>query len=140
MVGRRLVALLVVLLVIGAVAAAVVPQPEPAPTATTTTATAAPDAAPARTVALSLPAGSTSADVVRARKGDLVRLTVAAAAPGTVTIDGLDRLETVDATTPARFEFFAGRTGTFPVRLAPADEGTAEAAPAVGRLEIQPAA
>ncbi|MFN8133103.1 MAG: hypothetical protein U0R70_16285 [Solirubrobacteraceae bacterium] len=144
MVGRRLVALLVVLLVIGAVAAAIAPQPGPGPlpatTAPTTTAAAPPDRSPARTVTLSLPAGSTPDDVVRARSGDLVRLTVAAAAPGTVTIDGLDRLEPVDPDTPARFEFIADRTGTFPVRLALSSQGAAEAPPAVGRLEIAPAA
>lgn len=137
-------ALLVVLLVIGAVAAAIAPQPGPAPlpatTAPTTTAAAPPDRSPARTVTLSLPTGSTSADVVRARAGDLVKLTVAAAAPGTVTIDGLDRLEPVDPDTPARFEFFADRTGSFAVRLAPASQSVAEAAPAVGRLDVSPAA
>lgn len=137
-------ALLVVLLVIGAVAVAVAPQPGPGPlpatTAPTTSAAAPPDRSPARTVTLSLPAGSTAATVVRARAGDLVRLTVAAAAPGTVTIDGLDRLEPVDPDTPARFEFFADRPGAFPVRLALASQGESEAPPAVGRLEISPAA
>ena len=141
MVGRRLAALLVVLLVIGAVAAALAPEParQPATTATQPTTTTAPRTV-ARTIDLSLPAGSTSDDVVKARSGDLVRLTVASSAPGVVTIDGLDRREAAEPNSPARFEFFAEKTGTFAVRLAPSAEPAGEAGTAVGRLEIAPAA
>lgn len=141
MVGRRLAALLVVLLVIGAVAAALAPEParQPAATATQPTTTTAPRTV-ARTIDLSLPAGSTSDDVVKARSGDLVRLTVASSAPGVVTIDGLDRREAAEPNSPARFEFFAEKTGTFAVRLAPSAEPAGEAGAAVGRLEIAPAA
>lgn len=141
MVGRRLAALLVVLLVIGAVAAALAPEParQPAATATQPTTTTAPRTV-ARTIDLSLPAGSTSDDVVKARSGDLVRLTVASSAPGVVTIDGLDRREAAEPNSPARFEFFAEKTGTFAVRLAPSAEPAGEAGTAVGRLEIAPAA
>lgn len=141
MVGRRLAALLVVLLVIGAVAAALAPEParQPAGTATQPTTTTAPRTV-ARTIDLSLPAGSTSDDVVKARSGDLVRLTVASSAPGVVTIDGLDRREAAEPNSPARFEFFAEKTGTFAVRLAPSAEPAGEAGTAVGRLEIAPAA
>lgn len=141
MVGRRLAALLVVLLVIGAVAAALAPEParQPATTATQPATTTAPRTV-ARTIDLSLPAGSTSDDVVKARSGDLVRLTVASSAPGVVTIDGLDRREAAEPNSPARFEFFAEKTGTFAVRLAPSAEPAGEAGTAVGRLEIAPAA
>lgn len=141
MVGRRLAALLVVLLVIGAVAAALAPEParQPAATATQPTTTTAPRTV-ARTIDLSLPAGSTSDDVVKARSGDLVRLTVASSAPGVVTIDGLDRREAAEPNSPARFEFFAEKTGTFAVRLAPSAEPAGEAGTTVGKLEIAPAA
>lgn len=142
MVGRRLAALLVVLLVIGAVAAALAPEParQPAATATQPTTTTTAPRTVARTIDLSLPAGSTSDDVVKARSGDLVRLTVASSAPGVVTIDGLDRREAAEPNSPARFEFFAEKTGTFAVRLAPSAEPAGEAGTAVGRLEIAPAA
>ena len=54
---------------------------------------------------------------VRARVGDLVHLQVLGTAPDSVTIKGYDVVETVDAESPARFEFFAETPGSFPVRF-----------------------
>jgi len=50
--------------------------------------------------------------------GDLVDLSVVVTAPTTVSVQGVDRFEAADATSPARFEFFARRAGTFEIRLA----------------------
>lgn len=132
---RRLLLVFAVLLITSAIASSLAPRdlrrqpPEggvPAPAREQPAAAPAPGRAP---VAGELPADR----VVRARVGDLVRVTVSAQAPDTVEIEGYDRAEPVDAATPARFEFVASREGRFRVTLR-------RAAREVGRLEVSPSA
>ena len=85
-------------------------------------------------VDLALPApGARGGGVVDARQGELVHLTVAAREPGSMELSGYDLIEPVDATTPAEFDFFADRAGTFAVRLL-------ESGAVVGRLRVKPTA
>ena len=124
---RRILWLVAALLVGSAVAASFTPRPSrekpregpPIPPAA---------AEPARVVEASL-GESSRPRVVRARRGELVRLTVTATRPDTVTVEGYDRLEPAEPGTPAKFEFRADRVGSFPVRLR-------ESARTVGRLDV----
>lgn len=72
---------------------------------------------PIRTIVATIPASSPAPPSVRARVGDVVKLTIASNAPGAVTVDGYDRREPVEAGTPARFSFVVQRAGSFPIRL-----------------------
>lgn len=123
MLGRRLLILAAVLLATGAMAAALTPRDrsrkaEP-PTATTaTTPGATGGTAPGATVAaFTVDSAARRPGVVRVRRGALLRLLVKATGPDEVELVGLGRFEPVDRFSPARFEFFALRGGTFPIRL-----------------------
>ena len=72
---------------------------------------------PSQAVVARIPVASLAPATVRARAGDLVKLTVASQQPGIVTIDGYDRIEPVESQSPARFSFLAKRIGSFPVRF-----------------------
>jgi hypothetical protein len=121
--ARRLLALIGVLLMIAAVATALAPPPDKRAAAPgrTTGRTAAEPAAPSaggRAVHAALGAGATgTAQVVRARVGDIVSLDVTPPAPGTVTVAGYDLVAAADPDTPAHFDFFADRPGRFAVEL-----------------------
>ncbi|MBA2765328.1 MAG: hypothetical protein H0U42_11685 [Thermoleophilaceae bacterium] len=52
-----------------------------------------------------------------------VIVTVSSPEPGEVTLEGLGRVEPVDARTPAVFDLLTDRTGEFEVRFDPAGEG-----------------
>ena len=78
-----------------------------------------------RTVTATIPLRAATAPTVRARIGDLVELTVPSGRPGTVTIDGYDRVLPVDPDSPARFSFTAEVAGSHPILLAP-DTGSGE--------------
>jgi hypothetical protein len=139
MLGRRLLLLAAVLLATGAIAAALTPrelrQGDRETTATTPT-VVPPQAtggtgAGAREITRTVDASESRATtVVRARVGDLVQLFVKAPAPDEVELVGLGRFATVDASTPARFEFFAERAGSYPIHLQDADRD-------VGRLVVE---
>jgi hypothetical protein len=64
--------------------------------------------------------------VVRARVGDLLKLSVKAPSPDEVELVGLGRFQAVDESSPARFEFFLERAGTFPIRLQESDREIGE--------------
>jgi hypothetical protein len=146
MLGRRLLLLVAVLLATGAIAAALTPRDLRDSDQTTST-TAPP---PAATTAPGLPGatGGTSAGthevnrtvdaegaepaVVRARMGNLLHLVVRAPSPDVVELDGTGRFDSVDSSTPARFDFFVETPGTFPIRLQ-------ETGREIGRLVVSPA-
>jgi hypothetical protein len=125
MLARRLLLLAALLLATGAVAAALAPRDESGPTTTSTTtrpsATAPPAAsggtAPTREINRSVSAASPEPAVVRAHAGDLLNLVVAAPSADEVELVGLGRFQAVDEFSPARFNFFLSRVGTFPIRL-----------------------
>ena len=139
---RRLLVLVVLLLVLLAVANAIAPRettrsPSPAPGPVTTPSPVVAEPVPpagSGTVELALSAAKPGArQVVRAQVGDLIHLVVSGGVPGSVELSGYDLIEPVDATSPAEFEFFADRAGTFAVRLT-------ESGVLVGRLRVKPTA
>jgi len=121
--GRRLLILAAVLLATGAMAAALTPRDrtrktEPPTTSTATTPGATGGTAPGATVAaFTVDSAARRPAVVRVRRGALLRLLVKATGPDEVELVGLGRFEPADRFSPARFEFFALRGGTFPIRL-----------------------
>jgi hypothetical protein len=124
MLGRRMLLLVAVLLATGAIAAALTPRDsgQSTPTTTTSTTPALPGAtggtgAGAREVTRTVNAEAAEPAVVRARVGDLLHLVVRAPSPDVVELDGTGRFDSVDSSTPARFEFFVETPGTFPIRL-----------------------
>ena len=124
MLGRRLLLLVAVLLVTGAIAAALTPRDlrNPTPATTATTPPSTPGAtggtgAASREVTRTIDAAAAEPAVVRGRVGDLLHLEVRVPGPEEVEIVGTGRFASGDATTPARFEFFLEQTGKFPIRL-----------------------
>ena len=73
--------------------------------------------APGVTVGATLAPGAARPKRVTAQQGDFVRLRVVGRGPDSVAVQGYDVVETVDADTPAVFEFVAERPGLFPVRF-----------------------
>jgi hypothetical protein len=133
---RRLLILSAVLLATGALAAALTPREVrkgATPTATAPPPTPPPAAggtrARAAEVSATVDAQARRPAVVRTRQGTLVRLVVRVSAPDEVELEGLGRFAPADQYSPARFEFFADRAGSFPIRLR-------EAGRAIGRLVV----
>jgi hypothetical protein len=124
MLGRRLLLLVAVLLITGAIAAALTPRDsgQTTPTTTPSTPPALPGAtggtgAGAREVTRTINAAGAEPAVVRAHVGDLLHLVVRAPSPDVVELEGTGRFDSVDSSTPARFDFFVESPGTFPIRL-----------------------
>jgi hypothetical protein len=125
MLGRRLLLLAALLLATGAIAAALAPRDTREPRTTTvrpTTASPPPASAgavpaPTREVTRRVSASAQEPAVVRARAGELLNLIVAAPSADEVELVGLGRYQAVDQFSPARFNFFLSRVGTFPIRL-----------------------
>lgn len=69
------------------------------------------------TISATLAPGAARQQRVRARLGDLVELRVLGTAPDSVTVTGYGEVQPVDPQNPARFDFIADRTGSFPVRF-----------------------
>ena len=69
---------------------------------------------------------------MRARVGELLHLVVRAPSPDVVEVDGIGRFDSVDPSTPARFNFFLETPGTFPISLQ-------ETGQEVGRLVVSAA-
>jgi hypothetical protein len=139
MLGRRLLLLAAILMLTGAIAAALTPRDlrEPAPPTQTRPVPTSPPAAAGGTPATRELSRTVNADArrpqtVRARVGDLLHLTVRAQSPDEVELVGLDRFEAADQFSPARFDFFVERAGSFPIRLR-------EARREIGRLVVSAA-
>ena len=80
---------------------------------------------PGKTIVATIPADAPKPPTFDALSGDLVELSVNASVPGTVSLGGYDRVETVDPTSPARFSIAADIPGEHPIELRP-DTGTGE--------------
>jgi hypothetical protein len=133
--GRRLLVLAVVLAGLTLLAAVVAPrptEPEVVPRPPAIPAPAARAAEPERVVRETLSAELGAPDQrVRATVGDRIELLVEGKLLDAVVIPELDLVEAIDPETPARFELYADRAGTFPIALQ-------EAGRPVGELEIEP--
>jgi FtsP/CotA-like multicopper oxidase with cupredoxin domain len=144
MLGRRLLVLMAVLLGLTALAAALAPRPTvvpprgglqssrtPAPSSAATSSGAS--RVVARTLSADQGAGRRGGNVVRAREGDTVRLSVRGDVLDAVELQGLGQIEPLDPASPARFEFIADEPGDHPIVLLDADRR-------IGRLDIRPRA
>ena len=68
---------------------------------------------------------------VQARVGDLIQLEVTGELIDQVQIERLDRIDSIEPTTPARFEVIPATAGVYPIRRVDADRR-------IGRLDIKP--
>jgi len=139
--ARRILIVLLFMLFFSSVATLLVPPPDERATTTTTTTT--------DTAAVGAPSGG---ELVKARidaaakrprsidveLGDQLALQVHAEEPDQVTIPALGLLEDVDPLSPARFDLFAERSGSFRVRLLEAKRTIAKikVAPATSTLDV----
>jgi hypothetical protein len=117
MLARRLLVLIAVLMGLTALAASVAPrQPVPGPQRT-----AVPPASAGRPVAApverTIDADAPRPARVAVRTGQTLRLQVESAAVDSVSIEGLGKIEPVEAESPARFELLAEIPGSYPVEL-----------------------
>jgi hypothetical protein len=142
MLGRRLLMLMAVLLGLTALAAALAPRPtvmtprggtqasptaEPSSAATTTGASQV----VARTLSADAGAVRDGRNVVRAREGDTVRLSVHGDVLDAVELQGLGEIAPLEPGSPAHFEFIADERGEHPIVLLDADRR-------IGVLDILP--
>jgi hypothetical protein len=143
MLGRRLLVLMAVLLGLTALAAALAPRPTVVPqrggltSPTPARATPSPDTGPSQVVSRTLSADEGAdrggANIVRAREGDTIRLSVRGDVLDAVELQGLDEIEPLEPGSPARFEFIADERGEHPIVLIDADRK-------IGELDVRPAA
>jgi hypothetical protein len=124
MAGRRFLLLVAVLMGLTALAASVAPRDpslrDRADRGRQATPTPAPRAEPA-SPSITEREETLSADEPSRRviveRGELIRLEVSADEIDTVTIDGLDAVDTVDPESPAVFDLLADRPGSYPIEL-----------------------
>jgi len=124
MFGRRFLLIVAVLMGTTALAASLAPR-DPAlrdrdRAATPTATPSPPDPAPADGV-VEARLEEISADEAPARvvveEGELLELVVTSAEAGSVSLEGLDRIEPVDPDSAARFEILAEPPGEYPIEL-----------------------
>ena len=73
-------------------------------------------------MAEAIPAGPGADTEVLVRRGEVLQLEVRGDVLDSVLIERLDRVEAIEPTTPARFEFLAdAAAGVYPIRLVEAD-------------------
>ena len=119
-------------------AASVAPRPQPAPRPTAREPVPTPEPAAPATALPQAVERTLSADLgapdqrVPARVGDTVELEITGDVLDTVVIDDLDRMEAIDPLSPARFEIYADRPGTYPIALLDAKRP-------IGALVVAPA-
>jgi hypothetical protein len=120
MLARRLLLLAAVLMLLTALAAGLAPQrsgtrDEPPAAATG-------DLPAGSTVVKTIPAEPGSDSRVVVHRGDTLELEVTGDTPDSVLIERLDRLESIDPDSPARFELLIDApAGAYPIRLVDAD-------------------
>lgn len=126
MLARRLLLLVAVLMLLTALAAGLAPAP--------------PVNEPPQAEQSTLPAGGTVSEEIPAepgadsrvvvRRGEVLQLDVSGDTLDSVLIERLDRVEAIEPTTPAHFEFLADApAGVYPIRLVEADRR-------IGSIEI----
>jgi hypothetical protein len=125
---RRMLLFASLLLVMGAIASAFTPRKDRATAPPRASAPAPAANTQPRRIEATLPADTP----VRARVGDIVRLSVRAPGPEQVDIPDLGVSEPADTGVPAVFEIVTDQQGRYPVMLSLADKS-------VGVVEVQPA-
>jgi hypothetical protein len=118
--GRRFLILVAVLMGLTALAASVAPRQPVRENGREATPTPAPAGEPTLVTlekTLSTDAGADAQ--VTVEEGDLVELTVTGDESDAVMV--LDRIDSIDPTTPARFSLLAGEPGEHPIELVEAD-------------------
>jgi hypothetical protein len=117
MFGRRFLVLVAVLMGLTALAASVAPR-QPAERAEQSPTPAPAGSATFTTVSEQL--STTEGDArVSVRTGDVVELTISGPERDSVML--LDRMDTIDPESPARFSLLAGKPGEYPIELVDAD-------------------
>ena len=117
MLARRLLLLAAVLMLLAVLAAGLAPQ-QPADDAPSVPASELP---PGGDVVERISAAESNSRVI-VRRGDVLQLEVSGDTPDSVLIERLDRIESIDPSTPARFELLADApAGVYPIRLIDAD-------------------
>jgi hypothetical protein len=118
MVARRLLLLLALLMLMAALAAQISPPadrsdraPERAPTAAPET----PGTGTGQQIEQTIQAGGAGTSIIEAKAGDTLRLTVEGDDLATVEVEGLDQIHVITPDSPAVFELYLDREGTFPV-------------------------
>src|SRR5215210_875302 len=129
MLARRLLILLAVLMGLTALASGVAPR-QPVTRSAPDTGPPAPAVSPEPALEATVDATRREPAQVVVREGRTLTLQVANDEPDSVTIDGLDRIEVVDADSPARFELLAEPAGSYAIELV-------DAGKTVGTLEIR---
>jgi hypothetical protein len=129
---RRLLLLAAVLLLLTALAASIAPRqtvdPPATPLRTPATATGAQPTGDTVTRVINAAPGADSS--VRVRRGDLLELQVEGDVLDTVLIERLDQMDSIEPTTPARFNLLVDApAGTYPIRLVDSDQR-------IGRLRV----
>jgi hypothetical protein len=130
--ARRLLLLAAVLLLLTALAASIAPRhtvdPPATPLRTPATAPGAQPTGDTVTRVISAAPGADSS--VRVRRGDLLELQVEGDVLDTVLIERLDQMDSIEPTTPARFNLLVDApAGTYPIRLVDSDQR-------IGRLRV----
>jgi hypothetical protein len=124
--ARRLLLLAAVLMLLAVIAAGLAPQ-EPADEPSLQ-----PSDLPAGgEVAEQLSADGSDSRRVVVNRGDVLTLDISGTTPDSVLIERLDRIESIDPSTPAHFELLADApAGVYPIRLIDADRR-------IGAIEIR---
>ena len=118
MLGRRFLILVAVLMGMAALAASVAPR-QPATERERGEASPTPAPAGSPTLATVEKELTTSEADVTVNEGDLVELTISGPERDSVML--LDRMRSIDPTSPARFSLLAGEPGEYPIELVEAD-------------------
>jgi hypothetical protein len=130
MAARRLIIFMLALLVLSSVAAALVPIDSRRLNETSTTTTAPVASVPAgELVRATVDAEDSGTEAIEMALGDRLELSVRAASPGLVEVEGLGQTDDVDPNAPATFDLRPFRAGDYPVRVL----GTRRA---VARIEV----
>ena len=118
MLGRRFLILVAVLMGMTALAASVAPR-QPVREQDRQEATSTPTPSGTTTLATVEKELTTSEADLTVNQGDLVELTISGPERDSVLL--LDRMDTVDPHSPARFSLVAGEPGEYPIELVDAD-------------------
>ena len=118
MLGRRFLILVAVLMGMTALAATVAPR-QPVSERERQEATPSPAPAGTATLATVVKEVTTEEADVTVNEGDLVELTISGPERDSVML--LDRMDTIDPQSPARFSLLAGEPGEYPIELVDAD-------------------
>jgi hypothetical protein len=118
MLGRRFLILVAVLMGIAALAASLTPR-QPVSQQERREASPTPDPSGTPTLATIEKDLTTSQADLTVNEGDLVELTISGPERDSVML--LDRMDTIDPDSPARFSLVAGEPGEYPIELVEAD-------------------